>query len=171
MTGNPHRYHCTLAWTGNRGTGTSGYRDYDRSFDLGAEGKPTVHGSADPTFRGDRMRWNPEEQLLGALSSCHMLSYLHVCADAGIVVLRYSDAAVGTMDLDPTGSGRFTAVILRPHVTITPENDAETARILHGLAHEKCFIANSVSFPVRCEAVVVLAAPAATSLSSSQTVA
>ena len=153
MTSN-HSYECSLTWTGNRGSGTSGYRDYDRSFDLSAAGKATLAGSADCTFHGDRAKWNPEEMLLSALSSCHMLSYLHVCADAGIVVLAYSDAARGEMVLNPNGSGRFISVTLRPSVTVAAGSDTETSEILHGLAHEKCFIANSVSFPVRVQAAV-----------------
>lgn len=156
MTGNPHRYACTMEWTGNRGTGTSGYRDYDRSYDVSAAGKPTLAGSADATFRGEREKWNPEEMLLAALSSCHMLSYLHVCADAGIVVTDYADTAEGSMELSSDGSGRFLTVTLRPRVVVS-ESDAETAQILHHLAHEKCFIANSVNFPVAVEAVVVVA--------------
>ena len=153
MIGNPHRYALELEWTGNRGQGTSGYRVYERSFDLRAEGKPTLAGSADATFHGDRARWNPEEMLLGALSSCHMLSYLHVCADAGITVVEYRDAAHGEMVLAADGSGRFTQVTLRPHVVIA-DGVAETAQILHHLAHEKCFIANSVNFPVQCDATI-----------------
>lgn len=154
MAANPHTYATELTWTGNRGTGTSGYRDYDRSFDLGAEGKPTLAGSADATFRGDRGKWNPEEMLLGALSSCHLLSYLHVCADAGISVLEYTDHAAATMHLAADGSGRFTSVTLRPHVVIADGSDPAKAQQLHQLAHEKCFIANSVNFPVGCEAAV-----------------
>ena len=154
MIGNPHRYALELEWTGNRGEGTSGYRAYERSFNLNAAGKPTLAGSADATFRGDRAKWNPEEMLLGALSSCHMLSYLHVCADAGVTVLQYRDAAVGEMVLAADSSGRFTSVTLRPQVIVAEGSDLETARILHHLAHEKCFIANSVNFPVGCEATV-----------------
>ncbi len=154
MVGNPHRYACTLEWTGNRGTGTSGYRDYDRSYDVSAPGKQTLSASADATFRGEREKWNPEEMLLSALSSCHMLSYLHVCADAGITVLAYTDAAQGSMGLAMDGSGRFISVTLRPQVLVAGRSDVETARILHHLAHEKCFIANSVNFPVGVEPAV-----------------
>ena len=154
MVSNPHRYACSVEWTGNRGTGTSGYREYDRSYEVRAAGKPVLAGSADATFRGEREKWNPEEMLLSALSSCHMLSYLHVCADAGIIVTAYSDEAAGEMVLNPDGSGRFTGVTLRPRVTVAAGCDAETAQILHGLAHEKCFIANSVNFEVGVEAVV-----------------
>ncbi|WP_419806036.1 OsmC family protein [Terriglobus sp.] len=164
MIGNPHRYALELHWTGNRGKGTSGYRAYDRSYDLSAGGKPALAGSADATFRGDRAKWNPEEMLLGALSSCHMLSYLHVCADAGINVVAYRDAPDGSMELRTDGSGRFTEVTLRPHVVVAEGSDPETAQILHHLAHEKCFIANSVNFAVHCQATINVRTAHATEL-------
>ena len=164
MIGNPHRYALQLEWTGNRGEGTSGYRAYERSYDLRAHGKPTLAGSADATFHGDRAKWKPEEMLLGALSSCHLLSYLHVCADAGVNVLQYSDAADGEMVLAGDGSGRFTAVTLRPQVVVAETSDPETAQMLHHLAHEKCFIANSVNFPVHCEATIEVRAAQAMDL-------
>ena len=156
MIGKNHYYATSLRWTGNQGTGTSGYRDYDRSFDLAAEGKPTLAGSSDSTFRGDAAKWNPEEMLLSALSSCHMLSYLHECADAGIVVLDYSDDAVGTMELGTDGAGRFTRVTLHPQVTVADGTDMARSQRLHHTAHEKCFIANSVNFPVGCEATITI---------------
>ncbi|MGI4757190.1 MAG: OsmC family protein [Janthinobacterium lividum] len=155
MIGKDHHYSATLRWTGNRGTGTSGYRDYDRSYTLAANGKAELEGSSDPTFRGDAAKWNPEEMLLSALSSCHMLSYLHQCADAGITVLEYTDDMSGTMELDRDGAGRFTGVTLRPRVLLADTADLKLAESLHHVAHEKCFIANSVNFPVRCEAVVL----------------
>ncbi len=160
MTGKHHGYAVALEWTGDRGTGTSGYRDYDRSYDLSAAGKPVLHGSSDPTFRGDREKWNPEEMLLSALSSCHLLSYLHLCADAGIVVLGYTDDASGTMELESSGAGRFTSVLLRPRVLVADGTDLAAAQALHHAAHEKCFIANSVNFPVTCQAVVLSRAQA-----------
>ena len=155
MIGKEHHYAASLRWTGNRGTGTSGYRDYDRSYDLSAAGKSTLEGSSDPTFRGNAAKWNPEEMLLNALAACHMLSYLHLCADAGIAVLEYSDDASGTMELNADGAGHFTGVTLRPRVLIAERADLSTAEQLHHPAHEKCFIANSVNFPVRCQAVVL----------------
>ena len=155
MTGKDHHYATALRWTGNRGAGTSGYRDYDRSYTLSSNGKPELEGSSDPTFRGDKTRWNPEEMLLSALSSCHMLSYLHQCADAGVTVLEYTDDASGTMELDADGAGRFTGVTLRPRVLVGDASQVTTAETLHHVAHEKCFIANSVNFPVTCQAVVL----------------
>ena len=150
-----HQYETTIQWTGNTGEGTATYRSYSRTFTLNTAGKPEILGSSDPAFRGDRDRYNPEEMLLAALSSCHMLSYLHLCAVNKIVVLAYEDRAEGTMQERPDGSGIFTRVQLNPKVTISPESDAERARELHHKAHELCFIANSVNFPVEAAPVIV----------------
>ena len=145
-----HRYVVTVSWTGNRGSGTSGYRDYARDCEI-ADGKPAIPASADPAFRGDRSRWNPEELLVASLSACHKLSYLHLAAAAGIVVTAYTDRAEGVMELSPGGIGRFKSVVLHPAVTVKAGSDIERARALHERAHEMCFIANSVNFPVECE--------------------
>ena len=145
-----HQYEVTTTWTGNRGRGTADYRGYARDHEITAPGRPPLAGSSDPTFRGDRARWNPEQLLVAALSSCHMLWYLHLCADAGIVVSAYVDDAHGTMQTDADGGGRFTEVVLRPHVTLE-RGDPAKAIALHGEAHRLCFIASSVSFPVEHE--------------------
>ena len=150
-----HRYAVSVTWTGNLGSGTSGYRDYSRDYDIGAETKPIILGSSDPAFRGDRSRWNPEELLVASLSACHKLWYLHLTAEAGIVVTAYVDRAEGVMETSSGGSGRFTSVVLRPIVTVAAGNDIGRARALHEAAHEKCFIANSVSFPIECEPQIV----------------
>ena len=141
-----HHYATAIEWTGNRGTGTSGYRAYGRDHVIRAEGKADIAGSADRTFHGDRDRWNPEEMLLAALSQCHMLSYLHVAVLHGVVVEEYTDAAVGTMTQVGDG-GHFTGVTLRPVVTISA-GDPEVALAIHAEAASKCFIAASVNFPV-----------------------
>ena len=146
-----HRYVVTVSWTGNLGSGTSGYRDYARDCEIAVDGKPAIPASADPAFRGDRSRWNPEELLVASLSACHKLSYLHLAAAAGIVVTAYSDHAEGVMEITPAGAGRFTSVMLHPAVTVKADSDIERAHALHERAHEMCFIANSVNFPVGCE--------------------
>lgn len=156
-----HAYEVSVRWTGNRGEGTATYAGYDRAHEIRAEGKPVLAGSSDPAFRGDATRYNPEELLVASLAACHMLWYLHLCADAGIVVSEYEDAAVGRMEFRGDGGGRFVEVVLRPSVTIRPEDDGATARTLHDRAHALCFIANSVNFPVRCEPSFRLAAGAA----------
>jgi len=142
-----HHYAVGIEWAGNRGTGTSGYKAYGRETVISAEGKASIDGSADRVFHGNAERWNPEELLLGALSECHLLSYLHVAASNGIVVTAYSDAATGTMVQTDDGGGHFTTVTLRPEVTIS-SGDRELALELHREASRKCFIAASMNFPV-----------------------
>lgn len=143
-----HRYPVTIRWTGNRGDGTAHYRAYGRDHDILVDGKPVLAGTADPAFRGDPGRHNPEEMFVAALSACHMLWYLHLCSAAGIVVTAYADRAEGTMEIQPDGGGRFTRVVLRPEVTLRRAADAGRAEALHAEASARCFIANSVSVPV-----------------------
>lgn len=156
--GRTHRYPVEVVWTGNRGEGTATYRGYGREHEIRIAGKPAIAGSSDPAFRGDPTRHNPEDLLVASLSSCHMLWYLHLCAEAGIVVLAYVDDAVGTMVEDAARGGWFTGVTLRPRVTIAAGGDVERARALHDEAHARCFVANSVNFPVQCEASILQAA-------------
>jgi organic hydroperoxide reductase OsmC/OhrA len=152
--GRTHEYGVSVSWTGNRGTGTSGYRAYGRDHQVSAAGRPVIAGSADAVFRGDPDRWNPELELVAALSQCHMLSYLHVCAAAGVIVTGYADDATGMMAETDDGGGRFTEVVLRPRVTVASPGMAQAALRLHDDAHAKCFIASSVNFPVRHDAAV-----------------
>lgn len=150
-----HRYGVSLEWTGNRGTGTQTYRGYGRDHVLRAAGLPDLAGTADPTFHGDRDRWNPEQLLLAALSQCHMLSYLHVAVKHSISVVSYEDDAEGTLRLNRDGSGEFTSVLLRPRVRIS-SGDPELANALHEEANRVCFIARSVNFPVRHEGSILV---------------
>jgi organic hydroperoxide reductase OsmC/OhrA len=142
-----HGYEVEVAWGG----ATTGYRDYSRAHEVTVEGKPAIPGSADPAFRGDRDRYNPEELLVAALAQCHMLWFLHLATDAGIVVTSYRDRAVGTMVEDADGGGRFTSVTLRPAVTV--HSGHERLAELHERAHHRCFVANSVNFPVTVQSV------------------
>ena len=144
-----HHYQLTLKWTGNKGTGTSSYRAYDRNHEILIEGKTTLLGSADPSFHGDKTVHNPEDLLLASLSACHMMSYLHVCVKAGIVVTDYVDNATGIMVVNPDGSGQFIEGTLNPTVTIVNEMHLAKANELHQEANKVCFIANSVNFPVK----------------------
>ncbi|GAA3751322.1 organic hydroperoxide reductase OsmC/OhrA [Spinactinospora alkalitolerans] len=143
-----HHYDVRVRWTGNTGSGTTGYRDYARSHDIEVAGKPVLQGSADPSFRGDAERWNPEELLVAALSQCHMLSYLAVAVAAKVDVVGYEDAATATMVTNPDGSGQFTEVTLHPVVTVAEPAMLEAAEALHEKANSVCFIARSVNFPV-----------------------
>ena len=152
-----HRYETHVRWTGNTGAGTASYRGYERAHEIEAPGKPAIAGSSDPHFRGDRTRWNPEELLIAALSTCHQLWYLHLCADAGIVVTAYEDRALGVMNERAEGGGRFARVVLHPRVAIRAGCDRELALSLHERAHALCFIASSVNFPVQHEADVTFA--------------
>ncbi|QAY58686.1 OsmC family peroxiredoxin [Microbacterium protaetiae] len=150
-----HHYRVHADWNGNRGAGTTGYRDYDRLVTLRIPGKPDLAASSDKPFRGDPSRWNPEDLLLAALSECHLLSYLHACVGAGVVVTSYEDDATGVMTEDGKGGGAFTEVVLRPRVTVAAASMIEPARAAHHQAHEWCFIANSVNFPVRVQPEVI----------------
>ena len=151
-----HTYDVQMKWTGNSGEGTKSYSGYRRDHVYEADGKPPIPGSSDPNFRGDGTRYNPEELLVAALSSCHMLWYLHLCSVNHIVVESYEDVAVGTMNEKPDGSGNFVRVVLKPRITIS-SGDREKAIALHHEAHKMCFIANSVNFPVEAEPVVEVA--------------
>lgn len=150
--GRTHTYSLSVRWTGNRGTGTSGYRDYGRDHEVTAPGKPPVPGSSDRAFRGDADRWNPEELVVAALSQCHLLAYLHLAAVNGVVVTDYTDDPTGTMQETADGGGHFEQVTLRPVVTVVDPGMQAPAQRLHEQAHELCFITNSVNFPVRVEA-------------------
>jgi organic hydroperoxide reductase OsmC/OhrA len=155
-----HTYRAEVVWTGNQGTGTSGYRAYGRDHELRGAGKAPILGSSDPLFRGDASRWNPEELLIASLSACHQLWYLHLCAAAGVVVTAYEDHAEGVMLEEDDGAGQFERVTLRPRVTIAAASDAGVAERLHAEAHAKCFVARSVNFEVACEPTIVRAAAA-----------
>jgi organic hydroperoxide reductase OsmC/OhrA len=143
-----HHYQLSLTWTGNTGQGTRNYSSYSRTHILSISGKPLLYGSADPAFRGDRDQYNPEELFLASIASCHMLWYLHLCSEAGVIVLDYKDDPIAIMDENEDGSGRFASVSLQPHVLVAAESMSERAYTLHNKAHLFCFIANSCNFPI-----------------------
>lgn len=143
-----HFYDVRINWIGNNGTGTSSYNAYKRDFDISGTDKPTIPGSSDPAFRGDKKRYNPEELLVASLSACHMLWYLHLCAEAGVVVLKYNEHASGVMQETEDGSGFFKEVTLNPAITVSEESMIEAAINLHKKANEMCYIAKSCNFPV-----------------------
>lgn len=151
-----HKYNSTIRWTGNKGHGTVNYKGYDRDFTILSDNKSTIQASSDPAFRGDKTKYNPEDLLVSSLSGCHMLWYLHLCAEAGVVVTDYIDNATGTMTETENGGGRFIEVILNPVVTITEKSMIDKAQELHHKANELCFIANSVNFPVIHKPVIRL---------------
>lgn len=150
-----HHYRVDVEWTGNLGSGTDGYRNYSRDHEIRIADKSILAGSSDPTFHGDATKHNPEDMLVAALSTCHMLSYLHMATVAGVVVTAYSDAAEGTMATEGN-RGHFVEVVLHPTVTISAASDPAKAEAAHADAHHACFIANSVNFPVRCKPRIVV---------------
>ncbi|PNI09827.1 peroxiredoxin [Arthrobacter sp. AFG7.2] len=152
-----HRYELTVRWTGNTGEGTASYRGYTRDHDIIIPGLPILRGSADPTFHGDRERYNPEQLLLAALAQCHMLSFLHVAVKHGVVVTDYADEASGLLKLNRDGSGQFEHVTLRPRVAVADPAHVELSARLHHEANQVCFIARSVNFPVEHEPETVVA--------------
>jgi organic hydroperoxide reductase OsmC/OhrA len=148
-----HHFACRTVWTGASAGPTTDYDSYARDYAVEMAGKPTLAGSSAGVFRGDESKHNPEDLLVMALSSCHLLSYLALAARAGIAVAAYVDDAAGTMAMKD-GALRFTDVLLRPRVTLAPGGDAAKAAALHEKAHRLCFIANSVNFPVRHDATI-----------------
>jgi organic hydroperoxide reductase OsmC/OhrA len=153
-----HRYTSTIRWTGNLGTGTKEYGGYSRDHNLEAPGRPPILATSSIGARSDPTRHNPDELLVGALSSCHMLWYLHLCSQAGVVVTSYVDEAEGILEVGPDGGGHFTEATLRPRVQVS-EGSLDEARRLHESAHERCFVANSVNFPVKCEPMIERSPP------------
>src|SRR5437762_2444011 len=146
-----HHYEMTVSWVGASRGSTASYETYSREYIARMAGKPELHGSSDPVFRGDPKLHNPEDMLVLALSSCHLLSYLALCARARIEVLSYEDRATGVMSPKGKNTFAFTEVVLHPVVKLAPGSDVQKATDLHHTAHELCFIANSVNFPVRNE--------------------
>ena len=148
-----HQYSVKVEWTGNTGKGTSEYRGYERSHTISADNKPEIQSSSELIFRGDKTKYNPEELFVASISSCHMLWYLHLCADAGVVVVDYSDNPIGTLVEASDGSGYFTEVVLHPNITVKDTSMIEKANELHNKAHEFCFIANSCNFKINHEPI------------------
>jgi organic hydroperoxide reductase OsmC/OhrA len=146
-----HHYDAHLIWDGDN---TTDYTTYTRSHRVVIGNKQPIPLTADPAFRGDANTHNPEDLFLSAISSCHMLSYLALCAKYRINVRSYEDRATGVMQEDGKGGGKFASVTLHPVVTIDNPEQIERATQLHERAHEQCFIANSCSVPIHHEAEV-----------------
>lgn len=148
-----HHYKLTAVWDGNKGEGTKNVRTYDRSHTVTIAGKPELHLTTDNPAVGDKTKLNPEDLLVSAISSCHMLSYLYVCALEGVVVTDYIDNATGIMIEKESGGGSFKEVVLNPEIVVAHESMIEKAMELHHKAHEICYIANSVNFDVKCNPI------------------
>lgn len=155
-----HEYTARVVWTGNAGEGTRRYRGYARTWDIATPGKPVVHCSNDPLLGGDPALPNPEDLLLATVSACHMLWYLHLACNAGIVIHSYTDDPVATGETEPNGAGRFLRATLRPRIEVEPGADLDKAAALHRDVHQFCFIARSINFPLAYEPTFVVREPA-----------
>lgn len=154
-----HQYSAQLVWDGNLGSGTADYSGYSRAHRIEIAGKPDLLGSSDAAFRGDAKRHTPEDLFIAALSACHMLSYLALCARSGVCVVSYEDDASGVLLCDQNGGGRFSEVTLCPRVTITDAARESLAQHLHKTAHERCYIASSCNVPIRVKAEILIHEP------------
>jgi organic hydroperoxide reductase OsmC/OhrA len=149
-----HKFNTKVEWEGNTGHGTLNYKAYKRNYTILVKNKPKIEGSSDPVFLGDGAKYNPEELFIASVSSCHMLWYLHLCADSGVIVTDYADESEGNMLEEASGSGRFTEIVLHPMVTVKEKGMIAKAIELHDKAGQMCFIANSCNFPIRHKPLV-----------------
>lgn len=140
-------------WTGNLGTGTNQVRSYSRDHTCMISGKPPLQLSTGNLAVGDASRLNPEDLLVSAISSCHLLTYLYLCACEGIVITAYRDDAEGIMEEVSSGGGQFSEVCLKPRMRLLDPKQKQRAIQLHEAAHAQCIIARSLNFRVRCEPV------------------
>ena len=147
-----HEFTAEIVWTGDRGQGTQHYRGYDRTWNIVTPGKVPIECSNDPMLGGDPSKPNPEDLLLSSVAACHMLWYLHLASNAGIVVRGYEDSPLGVGETGSRGEGRFVRAILRPRIRVDRGTDLAKADSLHGEVHQFCFIARSVNFPISYEA-------------------
>ena len=125
-----------------------------KNHQVNISGKPSLEVSVDKAFKGDASLHNPEDLLLSALTSCHMMSYLYVCGQNQIEVLTYSDNSVGYLEVEGSGKGGFTSVELNPIVTNKNEQKLALAKELHAKSNELCFIANSCNLPIHHKAKI-----------------
>ena len=140
-------HRIKLSW--EKGAAPFTYEAYPRNHTLSfKDGQESIIASASPPYRGDAGKADPEDMLVAALSSCHLLSFLAIAAKKKLTVQSYEDDAVGFLENDG-GKLWMTRVILRPKVAI--DTDAATLAQIHHLAHEACFIANSVKTDVKVE--------------------
>lgn len=143
-----HNYSIAVKWTGNKGAGTSNYTAYERNHSILIENKPDLQCSSDPSFRGDKTKYNPEELFVASISTCHMLWFLHLCSESGVIVTDYIDNAKAIMVVTENGGGYFSDVTLYPNVIVTDESMISRANKLHHEANKLCFIANSCNFKI-----------------------
>lgn len=143
-------FSARILWT--RTTPDFTPEGYDRSHEVTYGSGITVAASSAPGFKGSTERMNPEEALVGAISSCHMLTFLAIAAKKQLVVESYDDQAEGFLEKNAEGRLAVTRVVLRPLVVLGAPITPEDLTRLHDQAHRGCFIANSVKTEVTVEA-------------------
>ncbi len=143
------KHTATIRWD-RSGIGFD-YETYSRDHDWRFDGGVVVGASSAPKLRGNPARVDPEEAYVASLSSCHMLWFLHLACQAGLVVDRYEDTPEGVLERDPAGVAWVTRCVLRPHVVFSGDRipTEDTVRDLHDQAHANCFIANSVKTDIQ----------------------
>lgn len=152
-----HLFNAKVNWQLPNNETTQNPKGFSRNHVVTiANKKAPLEVSAAKAFRGDETLYNPEDLLLSALASCHMMSYLYVCAQHNIAILNYEDHAEAILDVEASGSGRFRKVTLKPVVTIKDASQKELAKTLHVKANSLCFIANSCNFPVEHHAEIMI---------------
>ncbi|MDP1724703.1 MAG: OsmC family protein [Alphaproteobacteria bacterium] len=145
-----HMFRMHLEWEPNSSNNDS------KNYKLqGIGDKPYIMASSAAAFQGDENRYNPEELLVGALASCHMLWFLYLAKLAQITVIDYKDEPEGILELQGS-NGRFTEITLTPKITILEEDKIEEAKHLQEKAHQKCYIANSVNFDVKLNPHIIV---------------
>jgi organic hydroperoxide reductase OsmC/OhrA len=149
-----HTFTLTLAWDQPADDTTSSRDPSRRRHTINHPDKPAILGSAAAAFHGESERWNPEELLLAALAQCHMLTFFYLATQEGLVVTGYTDTPEATLETHADGSGNITEVVLKPAVSVRAGFEGNIDA-LHQRAHELCFIARSVNFPVRHDPTVV----------------
>lgn len=146
---NLHTFEVDLSWEKKQLQPNSDNKIYTKNHIIKIVGKPELAVSAAKSFKGDPDLYNPEDLLLSSLVSCHMMSYLYVCAQHKIEILSYSDQAKAILETYPNGSGKIIEVILNPVVLLKDASQINNAINLHVEANKLCFIANSCNFPVK----------------------
>lgn len=143
---NLHEYEIGLSWIGDVNL-EKNYR-YNKTYELSFKNKPNMVGSADPMFHGNPNLYNPEEMLLSALASCHMMSFFYLCGKEKIKINSYQDKPIGKLKTNPNGSGQFEEVTLHPII----KTDDKNLKKIEGLfiqANDYCFIARSCNFTIK----------------------
>jgi organic hydroperoxide reductase OsmC/OhrA len=144
-----HRFEASIHWPADAAQKLPPDPAFSRNAVLASPGHPAVPGSSPTVFGGEASRYNPEELVTLALAHCHMLTYLSLASKKRVAVLAYDDNATSVLGKDPTsGKMKLLSARLKPKVTVARGTNLDEARAMHGKAHEYCFVAGSVNFPV-----------------------